>query len=179
MQNAECRMQILSNRIRTVAAVERRPQRVCCNRRLSWLCGDVWKFIFKHNRSTSTSICIADNKRAQTSRPKRHRLTNSSLSEKTKPAMKNSSLVCWSGKGGIRTPGTVTRTPHFECGPIDHSGTFPCAFCGANVRIYFLIPTILHNILHFFCVTSTIEDVFTNIFPIFVCTKRSILSFSI
>ena len=83
------------------------------------------------------------------------------------------------GKGGIRTPGTVTRTPHFECGPIDHSGTFPCAFCAANVRIYFLIPTILHNILHFFCVTSTIEDVFTNIFLIFVCTKRSILSFSI
>ncbi len=46
------------------------------------------------------------------------------------------------GKGGIRTPGTVTRTPHFECGPIDHSGTFPCAFCGANVRIYFIITTI-------------------------------------
>src|SRR5690606_18851913 len=30
-----------------------------------------------------------------------------------------------SGEGGIRTPGTVTRTPHFECGPIDHSGTSP------------------------------------------------------
>ena len=29
------------------------------------------------------------------------------------------------GKRGIRTPGTVTRTPHFECGPIDHSGIFP------------------------------------------------------
>lgn len=23
------------------------------------------------------------------------------------------------GEGGIRTPGTVTRTPHFECGAID------------------------------------------------------------
>ncbi len=34
-----------------------------------------------------------------------------------------SSLSC--GEGGIRTPGTVARTPHFECGPIDHSGTSP------------------------------------------------------
>ena len=32
-------------------------------------------------------------------------------------------LFC--GKRGIRTPGTVARTPHFECGPIDHSGTSP------------------------------------------------------
>lgn len=29
------------------------------------------------------------------------------------------------GERGIRTPGTVTRTPHFECGPIDHSGISP------------------------------------------------------
>ena len=29
------------------------------------------------------------------------------------------------GEGGIRTPGTVARSPHFECGPIDHSGTSP------------------------------------------------------
>ncbi len=33
------------------------------------------------------------------------------------------------GERGIRTPGTVTRTPHFECGPIDHSGISP--FSGA------------------------------------------------
>ena len=32
-------------------------------------------------------------------------------------------LYC--GERGIRTPGTVARTPHFECGPIDHSGTSP------------------------------------------------------
>ena len=30
------------------------------------------------------------------------------------------------GKTGIRTLGTVARSPHFECGPIDHSGIFPC-----------------------------------------------------
>lgn len=30
------------------------------------------------------------------------------------------------GERGIRTPGTVARTPHFECGPIDHSGISPC-----------------------------------------------------
>ena len=34
-------------------------------------------------------------------------------------------LRSFCGKRGIRTPGTVARTPHFECGPIDHSGIFP------------------------------------------------------
>ena len=32
-------------------------------------------------------------------------------------------LVC--GERGIRTPGTVARSPHFECGPFDHSGISP------------------------------------------------------
>src|ERR1044071_3151252 len=36
------------------------------------------------------------------------------------------SAPCWcGGQGGIRTPGTVARTPHFECGAIDHSATSP------------------------------------------------------
>ena len=30
-----------------------------------------------------------------------------------------------SGETGIRTQGTVARTPHFECGPFDHSGISP------------------------------------------------------
>ncbi len=40
---------------------------------------------------------------------------------------KEQTIVCSEsgGKGGIRTPGTVARSPHFECGPFDHSGTFP------------------------------------------------------
>ena len=29
------------------------------------------------------------------------------------------------GAGGIRTLGTVTRTPHFQCGPFSHSDTAP------------------------------------------------------
>src|SRR6185437_15740105 len=29
------------------------------------------------------------------------------------------------GEGGIRTPGGVTPTPHFECGAFDHSATSP------------------------------------------------------
>ena len=29
------------------------------------------------------------------------------------------------GEGGIRTHGTLTGTPHFECGAIDHSTTSP------------------------------------------------------
>ena len=32
------------------------------------------------------------------------------------------------GKTGIRTLGTVARSPHFECGPIDHSGISPLVF---------------------------------------------------
>ena len=31
------------------------------------------------------------------------------------------------GEGGIRTPGTVARTSHFECDAIDHSATSPQA----------------------------------------------------
>jgi len=45
--------------IRTVAAVERRPQRGWCNRRLSGLGSDVRKLVFRHNRYTSTSICAS------------------------------------------------------------------------------------------------------------------------
>ena len=37
-------------------------------------------------------------------------------------------LCC--GERGIRTPGTVARTPHFECGPIDHSGISPFSVAG-------------------------------------------------
>ncbi len=32
------------------------------------------------------------------------------------------------GEGGIRTHGTVARTPHFECGAFDHSATSPHLF---------------------------------------------------
>ena len=39
------------------------------------------------------------------------------------------------GEGGIRTPGTVARSPHFECGPIDHSGTSP--FFGVQIYVFF------------------------------------------
>ena len=36
------------------------------------------------------------------------------------------------GEGGIRTHGTVARTPHFECGAFDHSATSPrgCVLAG-------------------------------------------------
>ena len=48
------------------------------------------------------------------------------------------------GERGIRTPGTVARTPHFECGPIDHSGISPMSraknlsFGTANIDIFFI-----------------------------------------
>ena len=38
-----------------------------------------------------------------------------------------SAVFCFGGKTGIQTLGTVARSPHFECGPIDHSGIFPCS----------------------------------------------------
>ena len=43
-------------------------------------------------------------------------------------------MKSYCGKRGIRTPGTVTRSPHFECGPFDHSGIFPllCAKFSLN-----------------------------------------------
>ena len=49
------------------------------------------------------------------------------LLETKKATDKSLSLQPLSARGerGIRTPGTVTRTPHFECGPIDHSGISP------------------------------------------------------
>jgi hypothetical protein len=40
--------------------------------------------------------------------------------------LKSLALFCHDGgEGGIRTPGTLARTPHFECGAIDHSATSP------------------------------------------------------
>ena len=39
------------------------------------------------------------------------------------------------GEGGIRTPGTREGTPHFECGPFNHSGTSPVLVAyGHNIR---------------------------------------------
>lgn len=51
-----------------------------------------------------------------------------------------SAVFCFGGKTGIRTLGTVARSPHFECGPIDHSGIFPCSvgkvttFCDTRAK---------------------------------------------
>ena len=38
------------------------------------------------------------------------------------------------GERGIRTPGTVARSPHFECGPFDHSGISPGGL-GVDYRV--------------------------------------------
>ena len=49
-------------------------------------------------------------------------------SNNVKPSVLFRNLLIFSvccGERGIRTPGTVARTPHFECGPIDHSGISP------------------------------------------------------
>ena len=57
-------------------------------------------------------------------------------------------LVALCGERGIRTPGTVARSPHFECGPIDHSGISP--FASANIEIIFhSVQTSTHFFLTF------------------------------
>src|SRR5579871_4147777 len=38
-----------------------------------------------------------------------------------------------SGEGGIRTPDTVARMPHFECGAFNHSATSPGAHSGSMI----------------------------------------------
>src|ERR1700751_3279702 len=40
---------------------------------------------------------------------------------------KKSYKIC-GGEGGIRTPDTVARMPHFECGAFNHSATSPRLF---------------------------------------------------
>ena len=40
------------------------------------------------------------------------------------------------GEGGIRTPDTVARMPHFECGAIDHSATSPDATLASVFKAY-------------------------------------------
>ena len=61
-----------------------------------------------------------------------------------------SSFSIDSGKRGIRTPGTVTRSPHFECGPFDHSGIFPF-FDAAKVAIFL---NLARSPLVFFCLLA-------------------------
>ena len=51
--------------------------------------------------------------------------------KKGDPSFEEPPLPC--GKTGIRTLGTVARSPHFECGPIDLSGIFPY-YCGTKVE---------------------------------------------
>ncbi len=50
-----------------------------------------------------------------------HSCTFPQIKKKNQPS--DRLILC--GERGIRTPGTVARTPHFECGPIDHSGISP------------------------------------------------------
>ena len=75
--------------------------------------------------------------------------TRLSINENRNPAFQLDSynLFIISGKTGIRTLGTVARSPHFECGPIDHSGIFPSLFqnCGAKV-VAFMISCMLFRV---------------------------------
>jgi hypothetical protein len=50
--------------------------------------------------------------------------SSTTLGEKTKWPHKGAILLS-GGEGGIRTHGTGNRTPDFESGPFDHSGTPP------------------------------------------------------
>ena len=70
-----------------------------------------------------------------------HSCTFPRIKKKNQPS--DRLILC--GERGIRTPGTVARTPHFECGPIDHSGISPVhsarknlPFGTANIDIFFI-----------------------------------------
>ena len=70
-----------------------------------------------------------------------HSCTFPRIKKKNQPS--DRLILC--GERGIRTPGTVARTPHFECGPIDHSGISPVhsarknlPFGTANIDIFFV-----------------------------------------
>ena len=62
------------------------------------------------------------------------------IHKKTSAEQRSFGLCALCGERGIRTPGTVARSPHFECGPIDHSGISPIA--SANIEIIFLFVQI-------------------------------------
>ncbi len=66
-------------------------------------------------------------------------------------------LIC--GKTGIRTLGTVARSPHFECGPIDHSGIFPftvAKIMEKSVRLFSVSRFLFsHGELFMHCSSST------------------------
>ena len=72
------------------------------------------------------------------------------------------------GKRGIRTPGTVARSPHFECGPIDHSGIFPSvAVQDPRVVRSFMILTVCKDNNFRAKKYSSSEKI--NIYPLFLC----------
>ena len=45
------------------------------------------------------------------------------------------------GEGGIRTPDTVARTPHFECGAFNHSATSPQDPGGIHLGVMAFYPS--------------------------------------
>ena len=57
--------------------------------------------------------------------PPRRARRRPALSAKNKKGP-GGALFVFGGEGGIRTHGTVTRTPDFESGTFDHSATSPC-----------------------------------------------------
>jgi hypothetical protein len=68
-----------------------------------------------------------------------------------------------SGEGGIRTPDTVTRMPHFECGAFNHSATSP----SFEIAVLFAWPNREHN------------DFATNLLPSCHCYRRCCSRFCI
>jgi hypothetical protein len=67
-------------------------------------------------------LCANSAVRARATKPRNVR--RNSHSPKNKNIIYIRDLVR-GGEGGIRTPDTVTRMPHFECGAFNHSATSP------------------------------------------------------
>ena len=78
------------------------------------------KFIFRHNRTANTNICAANNNRPQTSQPRRHKLTESLLSNENR-AEKSARLKCdilvnyRTRSSGTRTAAEAESRPKEGC----------------------------------------------------------------
>src|SRR5262245_43846624 len=73
--------------------------------------------IFTHNHAADlgrTSMHLGDRGSPHLLNKRRHFWTTVDVARR-----------CFGGEGGIRTPDTVTRMPHFECGAFNHSATSP------------------------------------------------------
>ena len=77
-------------------------------------------------RSRLVNCSVEDRRKAKTNGGRFVRSVGGLGGERPREIAITSMISCGSGgEGGIRTPDTVARMPHFECGAFNHSATSP------------------------------------------------------